>query len=741
MYKWIVCIVAASLSLSTLAVARESSLKRSITTIKIRGGADGYVSLDHPLLTRNNTKTTVYTITPDSDSVLSVIEDVSSRRRNRFNFLFSPILLSRWRNKRERLTKRTIDKLNEKLEEARRKFFHRIATVSFTLINHEQDAALYNNGTFFDNDVDGNEDEVTPQSNLLLPNRSIFVVTTAALPWRTGTAVNPLLRAAYLTRRVREINGHYALVNNYEQTSTNGSLIGVNSTGMDRMSVQRPMVTLVIPWLELEEDRIELYGTDMMFNSMQEQENYIRDWLRNEAKMADVADADTGLKIIFYSARYHSGLKSIFAMGDMVGDICAAIRNQTGDGALLEKSVCILEEPEHLNWYRAPGEGWTKVFDYVVGIIHTNYVEYAATQFHGLWTAPAILAMSSAMVRAYCHKVIKLSGVLQSYAPEKESIENVHGVRVDFINEGRRRAEHLAVKRIKPLDEQLEGQVYYIGKILWAKGFRQLLELEEFYRDCTGNYFALDVYGSGPDEEDVKRAFLGRRHRRNRFVGSDNSDLDVMLQDFEIPKTWYEWRRQSIPAKFLGSFDHAQLGDRYKVFVNPSISEVLCTTTYEALAMGKYAIIPLHESNKFFARFPNCLFYSSKWEFAANLRWALTHDPQPLTPDHAKEFTWEAATDRLIRSSAITRSEAKERAILGTAKLDERIAFFHRELGKGTTGDKLRQILGGGPVSNQVKYELAKHGLDQDTSENEGLTKKFKSSSFVRAIQSSFRVG
>lgn len=724
MYKWIVCIVSTSLSLSTLAVARESSLKICATTIKIRGG-DGNVVSPDPLLAKNN-------------------EDVR-RRRNKFNLLSSPIL-SRWRNKRERLTKRTIDKLNEKLEEARRKFFDRMAAVSFTLINQEQDATLYN-GTF----VDGNDDEVTPQSNLLLPNRSIFVVTTAALPWMTGTAVNPLLRAAYLTRRVREINGNYASVNYYEQTNENG-LINVNSTDLDRMSMQRPMVTLVIPWLELEEDRIELYGTDRMFNIMQEQENYIRDWLRNEAKLPDVADADTGLKIIFYSARYHSGLKSIFAMGDMVGDICAAIRNQTGDSAMLEKSVCILEEPEHLNWYRAPGEGWTKVFEYVVGIIHTNYVEYAATQFHGLWTAPAILAMSSAMIRAYCHKVIKLSGVLQSYAPEKESIENVHGVRADFINEGRRRAEHFTVKRIEPLDEEVEGQVYYIGKILWAKGFRQLLELEEFYRECTGKYFALDVYGSGPDEEEVKRAFRGRRHRLNRYdeEGAENSDLDDMSRltshritshDLAMPKTWYEWRRQSIPANFSGPVDHAQLGERYKVFVNPSISEVLCTTTYEALAMGKYAIIPLHESNKFFARFPNCMFYSSKWEFAANLRWALTHEPEPLTPDHAKDFTWEAATDRLIRSSAITRGEAKERAILGTDKLDERIAFFHRELGKGTTGDKLRHILGGGPVSNQVKYEMAKHGLDQDGSENEGLTQKFKTSSFVRAIQSSFRVG
>ena len=117
-----------------------------------------------------------------------------------------------------------------------------------------------------------------------------------------------------------------------------------------------------------------------------------------------------------------------------------------------------------VNWYRAPGEGWTKVFSYVVGIIHTNYIEYASTQFHGLWTAPAIQIMSSAMIRAYCHKVIKLSGVLQTYAPEKEVVENVHGVREDFIREGRRRSATADDANRAPLDEESGGQVYYIGE-------------------------------------------------------------------------------------------------------------------------------------------------------------------------------------------------------------------------------------------------------------------------------------
>jgi hypothetical protein len=134
--------------------------------------------------------------------------------------------------------------------------------------------------------------------------------------------------------------------------------------------------------------------------------------------------------------------------------------------------------------------------------------------------------MSLAMIRAYCHKVIKLSGVLQSYAPEKESIENVHGVREDFIYEGRGRGQHSLEKKNLPLDEEWEGQVYYIGKILWAKGFEQMLECEEFYRECTGKYFAVNVYGGGPEEVEIKRAFRGCQHR-NRRIETEEAESDL----------------------------------------------------------------------------------------------------------------------------------------------------------------------------------------------------------------------
>lgn len=421
----------------------------------------------------------------------------------------------------------------------------------------------------------------------------------------------------------------------------------------------------------------------------------------------------------------------------------------------------------------------------------TDYKEYASSHYSGLWTAPAIALMSSAMVRAYCHKVIKLSGVLQTYAPEKEAISNVHGVRSDFLLEGIRRAAALLPNDVDYNDQETgETHTYFIGKLLWAKGLDIMLELEDYYKQYTGEYFAIDVYGSGPDQKDIMRAFHGRRKKvvallESRELGnttegdidvngesnsdSDDSDgselaetasslssftffsstrihakakkklakLKEKIDSVELPKTLHELRRQPIPARFPGRVDHAEAKD-YKVFVNPSVSEVLCTTTAEALAMGKFAIIPVHPSNTFFLKFPNCLAYRNKFEFVANLRWALTHSPEPLTPELAREFSWEAATERFLEASSITYDEAARRDRLGWSKLDERIAWFHNEIGKGATGDMLRKIFGAGPASYQSKYteqQKAAASPEEEEDDDDGLSRKFRRSSFAEALR------
>lgn len=147
---------------------------------------------------------------------------------------------------------------------------------------------------------------------------TIFLYTHFSV---VGTAVNPLLRSAYLSQRNRPF--------------ANG----------------KTTVTLVLPWLEAAEDRIALYGEDWKDATPDDQNKYIRDWLCHSANLPLEADVSKGgIEIHFYPARYHAGLSSIFAMGDL----CQLIPEETS-----KKMICVLEEPEHVNFYRAPGrESW-----------------------------------------------------------------------------------------------------------------------------------------------------------------------------------------------------------------------------------------------------------------------------------------------------------------------------------------------------------------------------------------------
>ena len=144
---------------------------------------------------------------------------------------------------------------------------------------------------------------VLPHTDLTDKSKHIWIVTTASLPWKTGTAVNPLLRAAYLCQGRKQAGGS---------------------------------VTLHLPWLEREKDQETVYGASSMFASPQEQEDYVRTWLRESAGMPEAAEE---LSIEWYTAWQNKIENSIYSMGD----ITALIPDDRVD-------ICILEEPEHLNW-------------------------------------------------------------------------------------------------------------------------------------------------------------------------------------------------------------------------------------------------------------------------------------------------------------------------------------------------------------------------------------------------------
>ncbi|KAI4348883.1 hypothetical protein L6164_009549 [Bauhinia variegata] len=387
--------------------------------------------------------------------------------------------------------------------------------------------------------------------------RHIAIVTTASLPWMTGTAVNPLFRAAYLSHAAKK------------------------------------KVTLLVPWL-CKSDQELVYPSNLTFSSPEDQELYIRNWL--EERIGFKAD----FKISFYPGRFSKERRSIIPTGDTSQFI------PSGDA-----DIAILEEPEHLNWYHH-GKRWTDKFNHVVGIVHTNYIEYIKREKNGAFQAFLVKHINNWVVRAYCHKVLRLSAATQDLP--KSVICNVHGVNPKFLKIG----EKVAAERELGQQAFTKG-AYFLGKMVWAKGYKELIDLlAKRKTDLDG--FKLDVFGNGEDAREVHSAAKRLDLNLNFQKGRDHADDSL----------------------------HG-----YKVFINPSISDVLCTATAEALAMGKFVVCADHPSNEFFRSFPNCLTYKTSEEFVAKVREALANEPHPLTPEQRYQLSWEAATQRFMEYSEL----------------------------------------------------------------------------------------
>ena len=275
--------------------------------------------------------------------------------------------------------------------------------------------------------------------------------------------------------------------------------------------------------------------------------------------------------------------------------------------------------------------------------------------------------------------------------------------------------------------------------MLWEKGLDHLLQLEYFYKSVTGNFFPIDIVGDGPDRAEIEAAFhaetkvakVAKTIRRLLALDADDTqyvpesqrnmaveEVEVGLTTpptptLEIPKHM-QLQTGNIPGRFHGRKDHSEFCSDYKVLVNPSVTEVLCTTVAEALAMGKFAVIPDHPSNKFFLQFPNCLAYKNKVEFVQHVAYALENEPEPMTEEISHVFTWEAATDRLIQSSAITMKEARARAKARREGRDQFIAKTYNRIGIGAQRKLMRLFFkdavvdpggGGGNISNTVSEQ------------------------------------
>eukprot|EP00879_Flechtneria_rotunda_P015788 GHRR01016511.1.p1 GENE.GHRR01016511.1~~GHRR01016511.1.p1 ORF type:complete len:261 (+),score=121.99 GHRR01016511.1:73-783(+) len=224
----------------------------------------------------------------------------------------------------------------------------------------------------------------------------------------------------------------------------------------------------------------------------------------------------------------------------------------------------------------------------------------------------------------------------------------VHGVSPTFLQVGEAKAAAAAAGK-----KVWQKGAYFLGKVLWAKGYTELLERLNEHASVTGHKVEVDVYGAGPDLQAVQEAAAER----------------------------------NLPLHFNGPRDHADRSIQdYKVFINPSLSDVVATTTAEALAMGKFVVCAEHPSNKFFSQFPNCLVYRTPEEFSNCLQHAMTHEPQPLSQQQLKKLTWEDATERFLQVA-----ELQQQPTLQEQLLDSFLAITHHTL---TAVEPLRVLAG-----------------------------------------------
>ena len=153
---------------------------------------------------------------------------------------------------------------------------------------------------------------------------------------------------------------------------------------------------------------------------------------------------------------------------------------------------------------------------------------------HLNFQAPGMRLLSSWMCRAHCHRIIKLSGTLDKFAPEKELVENVHGVRGPFLDYGRNLAKELKSESGGShlvFGPEADPKVYFIGKMLWSKGIGSLMELLKYAQESADLKIDFDMFGGGPNFEEAKT-------RSQKF---------------------------GLSMEFHGPIDHAALADSHKV--------------------------------------------------------------------------------------------------------------------------------------------------------------------------------
>lgn len=285
---------------------------------------------------------------------------------------------------------------------------------------------------------------------------------------------------------------------------------------------------------------------------------------------------ETELAIFHYRSRVWRLLRSIVPQEDVIA-------------AAPPSRALVMIEPEHLTWKAVSTPRPAADFERIVGVVMTNYGYYIARQPYpgaGL-LARWVTQLHRFLIRRYTDLAVPISPAVADVTaghPGREArVTGVYG----------------GYAEVPPVTAETRG-AYFIGRLVWEKGLDTVIDIAR----RAGH--PVDVIGSGPDEPAIREMAA----------------------------------RVSAPVRFLGPTAEAwRCLDEYRVFVNPSASEVLCSTTAEALVAGRHVVLYDCPANEPFRRYPNTHFFTDTQGALAGLRRAL--DEPPEAPVLARrEFDW-----------------------------------------------------------------------------------------------------
>lgn len=249
----------------------------------------------------------------------------------------------------------------------------------------------------------------------------------------------------------------------------------------------------------------------------------------------------------------------------------------------------LVHEPEHFGWLPVTSPRARVPADRIVGIVMTNYGHYIDRPGNPVRTAVArwVERRHRTLMRRHADVIVPLSPALD-LAGLEDMIDwrPVTGVLDRFAH-------------VPPVAPGCDG-VYFMGRLTWSKGLAEVIDT------AAALDLAVDVHGDGPDADAI-RARARAKAAPVRFAGSADSPWETIRD--------------------------------YRVFLNPSLSEVLCSTTAEALVAGRHVVMPRCAANRPFEDLPNAHVYDTPAQRDAALLHA-RHTP-PEAPDAARaRFDW-----------------------------------------------------------------------------------------------------